>query len=108
MKKKNKLKQNVSSCFMCGKDFNSLQEKHGHRINPKKGNCENNLVILCEKCKRRLQNKRDIKIYQIKIKREVKDKYFSKLDKDKRYVILQKLREFKRRSLEGEKSQDRI
>lgn len=104
MKKKNKLKQNVSSCFMCGKDFDSLKEKHGHRINPKKGNCENNLVILCEKCKRKLQNKKDLKIYDIRICKYVRDKYFSQLDKDKKHIILQKLREFKKRSSEHEEN----
>ena len=103
MKRKNRLKNNINFCFICAKKFKNIKEKHGHRINPKKGNSENNLVILCEQCKKYFQNNRDIKVYEIKISKEVRDKYFSNIDNKNKQIILQKIREFRWRKINDDK-----
>ena len=88
MKRKNKLKSLVDCCFVCGKQLNDLKDKVGHRINPKKGNTKNNLLVVCEKCKKLLQK---ISLGDIKPQANIVDKYFKNLGIDCKKVILQKL-----------------
>ena len=88
MKRKNKLKQSINSCFVCGKTLKKLKDKLGHRINPKKGNNKYNIIIVCENCKRLLQK---LTLKLVKPTREIRDKYFSNLDIEDRKIIMNKI-----------------
>lgn len=103
-KRKNELKNKINNCYLCGVEFISLKEKHGHRINPKKGNLENNLVILCANCKKYLQNNKEVKVYNISICKEIRDKYFSNIPNKNKQILLSKIREFRLRNSESVKS----
>jgi len=100
MKRKNFQKNKVNTCFLCGYEFKSLKEKHAHRINVKKGYLDNNIVILCENCKKSLQNDTNHTIYTIKLDKNIKNKYFSTLDKDIKQIILGKIRYFRSKNNE--------
>lgn len=95
MKRKNTTKNKITTCFLCGYKFKDLKEKQAHRINTKKGYLDNNIVILCENCKKSLQNDKKLSIYTTKLDKNIKNMYFSTLDKDTRQVILAKIRYFR-------------
>lgn len=88
MKHKNKLKSLVDCCFLCGKPLKKLEEKIGHRINPKKGNTQNNLLVVCSECKKKLQK---LSIIEFKPQSRIVEKYFKKLGIETKKIILQKL-----------------
>lgn len=92
MKRKNKLKSEIDYCFVCGRPLKTLQDKLGHRINSKKGNSPNNIVIVCKDCKKVLQ-KVDLS-YFILSKVNIA-KYFRKLSTDYMKLILNKINLFK-------------
>lgn len=89
MKRKNRLKSSVNFCFLCGKRFYSLEDKIGHRINPKKGNNEHNLLVVCKDCKKKLIKN---KIWDFKFNPEVLLKYFKTLGENSRKIILNKIK----------------
>lgn len=88
MKRKNKLKQSINNCFICGKPIKKLKDKLGHRINPKKGNNKHNLIIVCESCKKVLQK---VALAFIRPSKEILNKYFKLLSIEDRKIILNKL-----------------
>lgn len=88
MKKKNRLKSIVGCCFVCGKELILLQEKFSHRINPKKGNSELNLIIVCKDCKKILQK---VKLSDLELDKNVLKQYFSNIDIENKKIILHKL-----------------
>lgn len=55
------MKNIVDCCFVCGKTLYSLEEKICHRLNPKKRFKPNNVIIVCEDCKRKIQKNKDFK-----------------------------------------------
>ena len=88
MKRKNRLKNKIHTCFFCGKELPDLKHKIVHRLNTKKENKEFNILIVCEHCKQRLLNK---EITVLDIHTEYLDKYFQEFSKDCRYMILKKV-----------------
>ncbi len=95
-KRKNELKSKINTCFICGYRFNKLSEKHSHRINKNKGILENNIVVLCENCKKSLQNT-GTTIYSIYIPKEIKERYFSNIDISQKQIIMRKIRYFRKK-----------
>lgn len=100
MKKKNKLKHLVDYCFICGKHLTALEDKQGHRINPKKGNAKNNVVILCSTCKKRMHKE---PIESIMLSKQVLEKYFKNLPIEHRKLILGKIVKKRIEKLTGRK-----
>lgn len=88
--KKNSIKNNIHSCFACGKDLNNTQDKIIHRINQKKGITRNNIVILCPQCKYKFSLGK-FKIFLVKISKEILNKYFLNQDKNYKKIILKSL-----------------
>ena len=88
--KKNDIKNSINYCFSCGKELNNLDEKIIHRINQKKGITKNNIIILCPKCKYKF-SLGGLKIFFVKIKTEVLNKYFLNQDKKYKRTILKSL-----------------
>ena len=88
--KKNIIKNNIHSCFACGKDLNNIQDKIIHRINQKKGITRNNIVILCPQCKYKFSLGK-FKIFLVKISKEILNKYFLNQDKNYKKIILKSL-----------------
>ena len=89
-KKKVSIKNSINYCFSCGKELNNLDEKIIHRINQKKGITKNNIIILCPKCKYKF-SLGGLKIFFVKIKTEVLNKYFLNQDKKYKRTILKSL-----------------
>ena len=88
--KKNDIKSSIHYCFFCGKELNNLDEKIIHRINQKKGISKNNIVVLCPKCKYKF-SLGGLKIFFVKIKTEILNKYFLNQDKNYKKIILKSL-----------------
>ena len=88
--KKSSIKNNIHSCFACGKDLNNIQDKIIHRINQKKGITRNNIVILCPQCKYKFSLGK-FKIFLVKISKEILNKYFLNQDKNYKKIILKSL-----------------
>ena len=88
--KKNDIKNSINYCFFCGKELENLDEKIIHRINQKKGISKNNIVILCPKCKYKF-SLGGLKIFFVKIKTEILNKYFLNQDKNYKKIILKSL-----------------
>ena len=87
---KNELKNNINHCFVCGKNLDSIQNKIIHRINQKKGITRNNIVILCPSCKYKFSLGK-LKIFLVKIPKEILNKYFLTQDKCYKQIILRAL-----------------
>lgn len=62
--KKKKVKHSAKICFYCQKEFNGWNDKHIHRIDTSKPFNYNNMVCLCEACKK-LFSDNNLKIYDI-------------------------------------------
>jgi len=88
--KKNSIKNNIYSCFFCGKDLQNIEEKIIHRINQKKGITRNNIVILCPQCKYKFSLGK-FKIFLVEISKEILNKYFKNQDKNYKKIILRAL-----------------
>jgi len=84
------IKNNIHSCFYCGKHLSSLKDKIIHRVNQKKNISENNIVILCPKCKYKF-SLGGFKIYNINVGKESLKLYFENLEKDYKDKILKSL-----------------
>ena len=89
MKRKNRLKIEVDCCFICGKPLKTLEDKLGHRINPKKGNSPNNMIIVCKECKKLLQK---ISIAYFIFSNTNLCRYFKKLSTYYKKLILNKIK----------------
>ena len=89
-KKKNELKNNINSCFTCGKDLDNIEDKIIHRINQKKGITRNNIVILCPSCKYKFSLGK-FKIFLVEISKEILNKYFKNQDRNYKKIILRAL-----------------
>lgn len=89
-KKKNEIKNNINSCFACGKDLENISDKIIHRINQKKGITRNNTVILCTHCKYKFSLGK-LKIFLVEISKEILNKYFNNQDKNYKKIILSAL-----------------
>lgn len=90
-KKKNKIKNNINYCFICGKYLDNISDKFIHRINNKKGITTNNIVILCPKCKQKILSNK-LKIFLIDIKQFIINRYFKNNNKDYKKIILKSLK----------------
>ena len=90
-KHKNKLKDRVHYCFLCGRELNSTSEKIIHRINPRKQNKSYNVIILCSECKKQVLLKG---IYYTDINTEILYKYFFNFSKECRHIVMRKVYEF--------------
>lgn len=88
--KKNLIKNNIHSCFFCGKDLDNISDKIIHRINQKKGVTRNNIVILCPVCKYKFSLGK-FKIFLVEISKEILNKYFNNQDKKYKKIILSAL-----------------
>lgn len=88
--KKNELKNNIQTCFACGKELENIKDKIIHRINQKKGVTRNNIVILCPSCKYKFSLGK-FKIFLVEISKEILNKYFLKQDKSYKKIILKSL-----------------
>ena len=88
--KKNLIKNNIHSCFFCGKDLGNISDKIIHRINQKKGVTRNNIVILCPVCKYKFSLGK-FKIFLVEISKEILNKYFNNQDKNYKKIILNSL-----------------
>ena len=88
--KKSSIKNNIHSCFACGKDLNNIQDKIIHRINQKKGITRNNIVILCPQCKYKFSLGK-FKIFLVIKSKEILNKYFINQDKNYKKIILKSL-----------------
>ena len=71
--KKNLIKNNIHSCFSCGKDLYDISDKFIHRINQRKGVTRNNVVILCSLCKYKFSLGR-LKIFLVEIEKTILNK----------------------------------
>ena len=88
--KKNLIKNNIHSCFFCGKYLENIEDKIIHRINHKKGITRNNIVILCPLCKYKFSLGK-LKIFLVEIEKEILNKYFNNQDKNYKKIILSAL-----------------
>ena len=95
MKRKARIKNKKTYCFLCGCEFQNQQDKHIHRINTKKGVCERNVVILCQNCKKLFQKDENLTIYTIKLNKVVKNRYFYSETHEIKQAILGKIRYFR-------------
>jgi hypothetical protein len=89
-KKKNKLKNNINYCFVCGKNLDNISDKIIHRINNTKGITKNNVVILCPKCKNDFSLGK-LNIFLINIKQFIINRYFKNQDNNYKKTILKSL-----------------
>lgn len=85
---KNKIKESIHCCFLCGHIFTNNNEKIIHRINRKKNNRPFNVIIVCPECKKKLLkgliHKRDIDFC-------ILNRYFAELTMDNREVVVAKV-----------------
>ena len=88
--KKSLIKNNIHSCFYCGKNLDNIQDKIIHRINQKKGVTRNNIVILCPLCKYKFSLVK-FKIFLVEIQKDILNKYFKNQDKNYKKIILSSL-----------------
>lgn len=89
-KKKNKIKNNINYCFVCGENLDNISDKIIHRINNTKGITKNNVVILCPKCKNDFSLGK-LKIFLINIKQFIINRYFKNQDNNYKKTILKSL-----------------
>ena len=91
MSTKKNIKHQVKYCLLCGKEFESWDDKNIHRIKPNKRNSIYNTVVLCSDCKYYIA-KSKIKIYDCIIPRYCSRQYFSCFSKQVQKEILFRLR----------------
>ena len=90
-KHKNKLKDRVNYCFLCGRELTSNNEKIIHRINPRKQNRSYNIIILCPECKRHMLQ---YGIHGEDIDTEVLSRYFQNFSKECRHIVMWKVYQY--------------
>ena len=87
-KRKNKIKDKIACCFLCGHVFTSKEEKSIHRLNPKKSVKKYNVIVVCPHCKQKLLT---TGIDRYDLDTGVIEAYFSEYTRDNRHLILEKV-----------------
>ena len=88
VKHKNKLKDRVNYCFLCGRFLSSIKEKIIHRINTNKENKVYNVLIVCPDCKQHITKNG---IHYTDIHTEYLLKYFKNFTKECQHIVMDKV-----------------
>lgn len=94
-RRKNNIRAKIRTCFLCGLEFESSEQKILHRINKGKNSSQNNVVVICENCRKHIQVHYDGDIWKLYSPISVRKKYFSILGNKYRTTIMSKIRYFK-------------
>ena len=100
--RKNNIRSKVNTCFLCGSRFENISQKKLHRINKKKNSSINNVVVLCDECKKYIQKYCGDNIYLAYTPKHNRKIYFRDLGKDYRAIIMSKIRYFRNKDKDNE------
>ena len=104
--RKNTIRAKIKSCFLCGFEFQNIAQKILHRINKHKNSSENNVVVLCEDCRKYIQIHCEDNIYAVYAPIASRRMYFHGLGKNYRAIIMSKIRYFKNKDERNESKKE--
>ena len=100
--RKNSIRAKIKYCFLCGLEFENIFQKILHRINRHKNSCENNVVVICEECRKYIQVHCEDNVYSVYVPIASRRNYFDGLSKNYKYMIMSKMRYFKNKDVKNE------